>query len=86
MVHSILLNHLSIAEQAFLVMDFDLDGDMSPLPQYLPKTARNLKNLSQITTVNLHFDKTMKFVTGWTKQHPLYIWSPERLGQSNLPT
>jgi len=64
MVHSTLLNHLSILEQEFLVMDFDLDGDMSPLAQYLPKTARNLKNLSHIATVNLHFNETMKFVGG----------------------
>ena len=61
-VHSTLLNHLSIPEGALLVMDFDFNSDESPLPHYLPKTTRNLKNLFRITTVNLHFNETMKFV------------------------
>jgi len=61
-VHSTLLNHLSIPEGALLALDFDFCGDESPLPRYLPKTTKNLKNLFRITTVNLHFNETMKFV------------------------
>ena len=60
-VRSTLLNHLFIPKGAWLIMDFDFSGDESPLPLYLPKTTRNLKNLSHITTVNLHFNETMKF-------------------------
>ena len=53
--HSILLNHLSIPAGASVVLDFNFRGDKSPLPDYLPKTTKNLKNIFRITSVNLHF-------------------------------
>ena len=61
-VHSTLLNHLSIPEGALLALDFNFNGEESPLPHYLPKTIKHLKNLFRVTTVNLHFNETMKFV------------------------
>jgi hypothetical protein len=60
--HSILLNHLSITTRVSLCLRFNFGGDKSPLPYYLPKTTRNLKNLFHITTVNLRLDKTEKFM------------------------
>jgi hypothetical protein len=59
-VHSILLNHLSIPAGASLVLGFKFSGDKSPLPDCLPKTTKDLKNLFWITTVNLRFDKVEK--------------------------
>ena len=41
--HSILLNHLHIPAKASLVLEFDIDGDKSPLPDLLPKVLGNLK-------------------------------------------
>ena len=59
LAHSILLNHLSIPARASLALRFRFNGDKSPLPNFLPKTARNLKN---ITSINLSFCKMEKFV------------------------
>ncbi|KAF9643011.1 hypothetical protein BDM02DRAFT_1761205 [Thelephora ganbajun] len=61
-VHATLLDHLSIPDGASLVLDFDFSGGESPLLKCLPKTARNLKNLFRITTVNLCFAETKKYV------------------------
>jgi hypothetical protein len=60
--YSILLNHLSIPAGALLVLEFDFSGVKSPLPDYLPNTARNLKNLCDVTSVNLYFDPAEKYV------------------------
>jgi hypothetical protein len=53
--HSILLNHLSIPAGASLVLNFGFLGNKSPLPDYLPTTPKNLKNLASITSANLYF-------------------------------
>jgi hypothetical protein len=58
----ILLNHLSIPDGASLVLEFDLPGNRYPPSCYLPKTAKNLKNLFRVTTVNLYFDRYTKVV------------------------
>jgi hypothetical protein len=58
--HSILLNHLSIPSGASLVLDFNFRGDESPLPDYLPKTTKNLRNIFRIASANLHFGRMEK--------------------------
>ena len=55
-IHTILLNHLSIPIGAALCQEFDFSDDKSPIPTYLPKTFKNLKNLSHITSINLSFN------------------------------
>ena len=61
-VHSILLNHLSIPAGASLILEFRFNGNKSPLPDFLPKTLGNLKNIFPITSVNLWFDEAHKHV------------------------
>ena len=58
----ILLNHLSIPDGALLVLDFDFRGGKSPFSRHPPKTAKDLRNLSRITAVNLYFGGESKFV------------------------
>ena len=60
--HSVLLNHLSIPEKASLTLEFNFQGNESPLPLFLPKRSKNLKNTFRITTVNLLFTETEKLV------------------------
>ena len=60
--HSVLLNHLRIPPGASLVLKFSFGGERSPLQDYLPETFANLRNLSNITTVNLNFAAAKKFV------------------------
>jgi len=62
LAHSILLNHLSIPAGATLCLSFGFGGGKSPLPDFLPKTAKNLKNLLCITSVSLCFDETEKSI------------------------
>jgi hypothetical protein len=73
-VHSILLNHLSIPPGASLVLSFNFSGDKSPFSDCLPKSARNLKNIFQITTVNLRFDRVEKSVRLAGPSGELYIF------------
>lgn len=61
-VHSILLNHLSIPPGVSLVQRFRYRGKKSPLVDYLPKTLANLKNLSHITTIDFRFSSDRKFL------------------------
>ena len=56
------LSHLCIPAGASLSVDFLFDGDKSPLPDLLPKTLGNLKNISSITSVNLYLFATQKRV------------------------
>ena len=60
--HSILLNHLRIPTGALLVLGASFNNERSLLRDCLLETSTNLKNLSHITTVNLHFDATRKYV------------------------
>ena len=60
--HSPLLNHLRIPTGASLILGFDFSGEQSPLRDYLPETTANLRNLSHITMINLHFGSIEKFV------------------------
>ena len=60
--HSILLNHLSIPVGTSLLQKFAFHGDKSPLPDFLPQTLGNLKNVSSITSVSLYFEKNEKRV------------------------
>ena len=52
---SVVLNHLSLPTGAFLYLFFCFDGEESPLPEFLPETAENLKNISCITSAYLFF-------------------------------
>jgi len=72
--HSILLNHLSIPAGASLVLRFGFRGDKSPLPDYLPKSIKNLPNLFRITAVNLCLERTEKFVHLIGPSGGLYIF------------
>ena len=54
--HSVLLKHLSIPSGATLTLDFECDGDKSPIPICLPKPFNNLKNILPITSINLLCD------------------------------
>jgi hypothetical protein len=85
-VHSILLNHLSIPAGASLIMDFGFTGDKSPLRDYLPKTAENLKNISRITAVNLHFDGRKRSVRLHGSDGGLYMFSFKKYGTENIPS
>ena len=62
LVHSALLNHLSIPVGASLIQAFKYRGEKFPLPDYLPRTFANLKNLSDITSLNLCFNSDKKFL------------------------
>ena len=55
-VHSILLNHLHIPTGALVTMEFEFDGERSPILDYLPGSLDNLKNISHVTSINLAFD------------------------------
>ena len=72
--HSILLNHLSIPAGASLVQEFNFSGVESPLPAYLPNTVQNLKNLCDVTSVNLYFDPAEKYVRLAGPSGGLYIF------------
>jgi len=60
--HPVLLNHLHIPVGASLVLDFDLCNSESSLLDFLPKTLRNLENVSSITSVNLSLGSPKKLV------------------------
>ena len=55
-VHSILLKHLLIPSGTSLVLEFNFNGERSPIPDYLPKTLDNLNNLSRTTAINLSYE------------------------------
>jgi len=61
-VHPILLNHLSIPTGASLTMEFTLRVGESPLPDLLPNTLNNLRNISSISSVDLFLGDFDKFV------------------------
>ena len=60
--HPVLLNHLSIQTGASLTLGFEFTGNESPLPECLPKTLGNLKNVFSATSVSLRFGKVKKCV------------------------
>ena len=60
--HSILLDHLCIPTGASLILEFSFSSEKSPLREYLPEITANLRNISHITTINLRFGPTQKFV------------------------
>jgi len=72
-VHSILLNHLSIPAGASLIQEFAFQGDKSPLLDFLPKTLDNLGNILTITSVNLCLDDAEKHVKLGGPSGRLYI-------------
>lgn len=79
LAHGILLSHLSIPTRTSLVLDFNFRGDKSPLPAFLPRTNKNLKNLLCITTVNLYFGEGTRFVRLVGPGGELYMlgrWAP----------
>jgi hypothetical protein len=53
--HTILTNHLSIPAGALISQELSFDRGDSPISFHLPKTFENLKNLSNIASVNLDF-------------------------------
>ena len=73
-VHAILLNHLTIPTEATLTLEFDIYDDYSPLPDCLPKSAKNLKNIFRIITVSLLFTETKKFMRLVGPNGGLYIY------------
>ena len=62
LAHSILLDHLSIPTRANLFLNFKFSGEKFPPPDFLPKAAKNLENLSHVTTVNLYFHEGQKYM------------------------
>ena len=60
-VHSIILDHLSIPAGASLTLNFEFDGDESPVSDFLPKTLENLGNIFPISSVNLSFGGVEKY-------------------------
>jgi len=60
--HSILLNRLRTPTGASLYLRFTFGGKKSPLQDYLPETLVNLKNLSHVTAINLHFGTIQKYI------------------------
>ena len=58
-MHTILLNHLLIPTGASPTQGFNLSGSSSPIPTYLPKTLKNFKHISYITSINLSFNLRM---------------------------
>ena len=62
LVHSILLNHLSIPAGASLTLAMGFTGDKSPVPNFLPKTLGNLGNIFPISSVNLTLSGCEKYV------------------------
>ena len=62
-IHSTLLNHLSIPAGASLIQEFEYRGQEFPLLDYLPETLANLRNLSDITALDLRFNILQKFIT-----------------------
>jgi hypothetical protein len=56
------LNHLCIPTGARLQLGITFNGERSPLRYHLPETLANLKNLSHITTIYLHFDAAEKYM------------------------
>ena len=58
-VYSALLKHLSIPSGALLTLDFDVDGEIFPIPACLPKPFDNLNNILPITSINLLFNSVL---------------------------
>ena len=54
--HTILMNHLSIPAGALTTQELYFPDNYPPIPFHLPKTLENLKNLSNIASLNLDFD------------------------------
>ena len=61
-IHSVLLNHLFIPVGVSLIMEFVFTGDKLPLPELLPETLENLKNIFPISSVNLLLSDLDKLV------------------------
>ena len=59
--HSVLLKHLQIPFGTHVISDFRLNKD-SPFPDHLPVESLNFRNLSRITTMNLHLEEREKCV------------------------
>ena len=53
--HAVLLNHLSVPIGAQITQNFVFDDADSPIPFHLPRAFENLKNLSNIASINLDF-------------------------------
>ena len=81
--HSILLNHLSIPVGALLRLEFTFRGE-SPIPSYSPTSLDNLRNLSHITTTNLHFGPEGGFVRFNGPTGGLYIFGNRISGGGKL--
>ena len=62
LANSILLDHLCIPVGASLTLDFDFDGDESPLLGCLPTSHGNLKNVLSLISVSLCLDDYEKHV------------------------
>jgi hypothetical protein len=57
--HSILLNHLRIPTGASVKLKFQFSGEKSPIPDYVPGSLDNLRNISHVTSVILDFSLGM---------------------------
>ena len=58
--HTIVTNHLSIPTGATIIQGFDF-GDADPqIHIHLPSTFENFKNLSSITSIDLHFIRSVQ--------------------------
>ena len=54
--HSTILNHLHIPTGALVMLEFEFGDQSFPVPDYLPESLDNFRNVSHITSVNLDFD------------------------------
>ena len=54
--HTILMNHLSIPAGALTIQESYFPDDDTPIPFHLPETLENLKNPSNIASLNLDFN------------------------------
>ena len=62
-IHSVLLNHLPIPAGTSLIQGFEYRSEEFPLLDYLPETLANLRNLSDITALNLRFGDSQKSIS-----------------------
>ena len=71
--HSILLDHLSILAGASLHLEFAFSGRESSILSYLPNPPDGLRNLSDITAVNLCFGSEQRSVRLSGPSGELYV-------------
>ena len=83
----LILKHLGVPVGASLKLWASFSGEKSPLPDYLPETSLNLRNLSNITSVNLsfHYEDQCVELIGPSGSLLLYVdWENEVIPSSTM--